>query len=116
MPSSRLRTPLALPVMFVLLVGVAVEVLAWGKAGHRVVATLTLLAAARVVLAPEPTRIVAFTLVRVINDRGQKGGHKPPKGCIYGNTGSNCHPAIPGALNTKVLTFGFSFDMVGWQP
>ena len=40
MTSSRFRTALALPVMFVVLVGVPVAALAWGKAGHRVVAIL----------------------------------------------------------------------------
>ena len=41
MASSRLRTALAFPLMLAFLGGVPVEALAWGKAGHRVVASLT---------------------------------------------------------------------------
>jgi hypothetical protein len=57
MASSRLRTALALSLMLASLVGVSVDALAWGKAGHRVVATL-----ATSLLTPETQRQVANLL------------------------------------------------------
>jgi len=54
---ARRSTALALPLVLVFLVGVPVDALAWGKAGHRVVATL-----AMSLLTPEARSQVAHLL------------------------------------------------------
>ena len=93
MASCRFRTLLALSLTLVFLVGIPIDVLAWGKAGHRVVATL-----AMDLLTPEARSRVAdllgskVTLAEIANWADELRSTRP-------NTGPWHYVNIPRAAN-----------------